>query len=78
MRRFGIGLLCGIAGYIVVAFAGYFLVEQFSSNVHDRSMEAGMTSIFFFGPVGGLMAFVAGFVMGRRRPEPTPDKRAIP
>ena len=33
MRRFGIGLLCAIAGYVVAAFAGYFLIMQFSANV---------------------------------------------
>jgi uncharacterized membrane protein YedE/YeeE len=67
MRRFGIGVLCGIGGYLLAAVAGYFLIEVLSSNSHDRSVEAGMTSVFFFGPLGGLIAFIAGVVFGGRR-----------
>jgi hypothetical protein len=67
MRRFGFGLLFGILGYIVAAIVGYFLVRQLSSNVHDRSLEAAMTSAFVFGPIGGVVAFVIGLVRGGRR-----------
>jgi hypothetical protein len=67
MRRFGIGLLCAIVGYFAFAAASYFLIEQFSSNMHDRSMEAAMTSIFFFGPMGSVLAFIAGLIFGGRR-----------
>jgi len=66
MRRFGIGLLCAIAGYIAIAAASYYLVLEFSSNHHDRSVEAAMTSVFFYGPVGAVLAFIAGFVAGGR------------
>jgi hypothetical protein len=62
MKRFGIGLLCGIGGYIVAAFASFFLVLQLSSNMHDREMEAAMTAVFFFGPLAALAAFIAGIV----------------
>jgi uncharacterized membrane protein YeaQ/YmgE (transglycosylase-associated protein family) len=67
MKRLGIGLLCAIGGYFVGAFAGYFLIEWFSSNVHDRSLEAAMSSIFVWGPVGAVVAFVVGFIRGGRR-----------
>jgi hypothetical protein len=67
MKGFGIGLLCAVAGYVVAAFAGYFLVQQLSSNTHDRSVEAAMTSIFFVGPVGAVIAFVVGFIRSGRR-----------
>jgi hypothetical protein len=67
MRRFGFGLLFGMLGYIVAAIVGYFLVLQLSSNVHDRSLEAAMTSAFVFGPIGGVVAFVIGLVRGGRR-----------
>jgi hypothetical protein len=67
MKRFGIGLLCAVAGYILAAFAGYFLVQQLSSNMHDRSVEAAMTSIFFLGPIGAVIGFVGGFIRGGRR-----------
>jgi hypothetical protein len=67
MKRFGIGLLWAVAGYLVVAVASYFLVLQLSSNTHDRSVEAAMTSVFFFGPIGAVIAFVVGFIRGGRR-----------
>jgi hypothetical protein len=67
MKRFGVGLLYAIAGYVVVAAASYFLVLQFSGNVHDRSVEAAMTSAFLYGPAGAVIAFVFGFVRSGRR-----------
>ena len=51
MKRFAIALLCGIAGYVIVAVASYVVIDHFSSNVHDRAMEAAMTSAFVFGPL---------------------------
>jgi predicted MFS family arabinose efflux permease len=66
MRRFGIGVLCAIAGYLIAAIAGYALIAQFSSNVHDRSVEAAMTSIFVFGPAGAVIGFIVGFIRARR------------
>ncbi len=66
MKRFGIALLWGIGGYIVVAVASYFLVMEFSSNRHDREVEAAMTSVFFFGPVGAVLAFIVGIIRGGR------------
>jgi len=66
MKRVAIGLLCAVGGYIVVALVGYFLVDWFSSNVHDRSVEAAMTSVFVFGSFGAVVGFVVGFVLGGR------------
>jgi hypothetical protein len=66
VKRLGIGVLGALGGYIVAAFAGYFLIDWFSSNVHDRSVEAAMTSVFVFGPFGAVIGFVAGFVFGGR------------
>lgn len=66
MKRFGIGLICGIAGYAIAAFAGYFLVGILSSNTHDRSVEAAMTSVFVFGPLGAVLGFVLGFFLAGR------------
>ena len=69
MRRFGVGLLWAVAGYFLGAVAGYVLILRLSSNVHDRSVEAAMTSAFLFGPAAAVAAFVAGFVRsGKRRP----------
>jgi len=66
MKRVAIGLLCAVGGYIIAALVGYFLVDWFSANVHDRSVEAAMTSAFVFGPFGAVVSFVVGFVLGGR------------
>jgi hypothetical protein len=34
MKSFGIGLLCAIAGFVIFAFVGYWLMMWFSSNNH--------------------------------------------
>lgn len=62
MKRFGVGLLYGIGGYIVSAVVGYLLVLQLSSNSHDRDLEAAMTSAFVFGPIAAIIAFIVGVV----------------
>jgi hypothetical protein len=62
MKRIGIALLYAIGGYIVAVFLSYFLVAQFSSNMHDRSVEAAMTSAFVGGLIGAVVAFIVGFV----------------
>jgi hypothetical protein len=67
LRRLGFGLLFAVAGFILAAIASYFLILGFSSNTHDRSVEAAMTSAFFFGPVGGVIGFVVGAIFGGRR-----------
>ena len=66
MKRFAIGLLCAVGGYVIAAFVGYFLIDWFSSNTHDRSVEAAMTSVFVFGPFGAVVGFVVGLVIGGR------------
>ena len=65
MKNFGIALLIGIAGYFVMAFLSYFLIGKFSSNGHDRSVEASMTSIFVFGPIGFIISFIVGYIWAR-------------
>ena len=66
MKRIGMAVLFAVVGYVVVAAASYFLVDLFSSNVHDRQVEAAMTSAFVFGPLGAAVAFVIGLVRGSR------------
>jgi len=67
VRRFGFGLLGLLLGYPVAAFVGYFLIELLSSNQHDRSVEAAMTSAFVLGPAGALIGLVAGIIFGGRK-----------
>ena len=66
LRRLGIGFVSAIAGYIAGAVLGYFLVDGFSSNQHDRSVEAAMTGAFATGPLCALIGFITGFVRGAR------------
>ena len=71
MKVFGLAVLAALAGYLIGLFGGMFVVDMFSSNVHDKSMEAAMTGAFVFGP---LMAVVASIVTVvyclRRRKQP--------
>jgi len=66
MKRFLLGLLGAAAGYVVAAFAGYALIDALASNRHDRSVEAAMTSAFVIGPMGAVIGFGVGFVLGGR------------
>ena len=69
MKRFGFGLLGFMAGYLVAAVLGYFLIAALSSNSHDRSVEAAMTSAFVFGPLGAIAGSIIGFIKGGRKPK---------
>lgn len=66
MKRFGLGLLWAIGGYVVVALLGYVLIGHLSSNTHDRSVEAAMTSALVLGPLGAIVGSVVGFVRAGR------------
>jgi NhaP-type Na+/H+ or K+/H+ antiporter len=70
MRRFGIAVLGAVVGYLIAALAGYFIVGMLSSNAHDRSVEAAMTAAFVFGPIGAVIASIAGFIVGGRSVRP--------
>jgi uncharacterized membrane protein YfcA len=70
MKRLGTALLYAIVAYVVAALAGYLLVQQFSSNVHDRDLEAAMTAPFVIGPLGAIVGFVVGLVRGGRSSTP--------
>jgi hypothetical protein len=43
------------------------VIETFSANMHDRSLEAIMTAIFFIGPAGAVVGAVAGFALSRAK-----------
>ena len=55
-------LLFVIIGFAVAAPAGYFLISKLSSNRHDSAVEAIMTGIFVFGPIGAISAGVGAFI----------------
>ena len=60
LQRIGRGLLWGVPAYVVGAFGGGWLISVFSTNQHDRSMEAAMTGAFVLGPLAAVIGFVAG------------------
>lgn len=63
LKAIGIALLSGIGGYVAGIFLGILLVNLFSSNIYDKSMEAGMTGFFVVGPLLALVAAIVGFVV---------------
>jgi purine-cytosine permease-like protein len=65
MKVFLIALAACVASYIVFALVGYYLIGKFSSNGHDLGVEASMTSIFVFGPIGAIIGFIAGFIWAK-------------
>ncbi len=67
MRIIGMSLLAAIGGYAAGLFGGMALVDRFSSNTHDRAVEAAMTSAFCYGPLVALLAAVLTFVYLSRR-----------
>jgi hypothetical protein len=70
MRRLLAALLGMIVGYPLFAFVGYELVELFSGNQFDGSVEASMTSAFVIGPIGAIIGLVTGAILGKRKPVP--------
>jgi hypothetical protein len=68
VRRFLIALFSGVAGYLVGAFGGGYLITVLTSNTHDASVEGAMTGAFVTGPLLGLLALIVGFVRSKPKP----------
>lgn len=67
MKVFLIALVSSVLGYMVMAFVGYFLVMMFSSNKHDREMEAAIIAAFVAGPIGLILGIIVGYFVARNR-----------
>jgi MFS family permease len=63
-----IGILWAGAGYVIGALCGGFLVSRFSSNTHDRSIEATMTGAFVIGPIIAILALAFSLLRSPRSP----------
>ena len=61
MKTLGLALLAAIGGYLVELCGGILLIEVFSNNTHDTSVEAAMTGAFVFGPFMALIAVIVVF-----------------
>lgn len=66
MKNVALGFLAGLVGYVLLALLSYYLISKFSSNGHDRGMEASMTSIFVFGPIGFIVGCIGGYLLARK------------
>jgi hypothetical protein len=63
-----------LAGLVIVSsqlhgyFTGlsYVLIGVFSSNRHDRSVEATMTSFLVWALIGFVLCFIAGYSWAKR------------
>jgi len=68
LKRVGLSFLAAIAGFLVGAFGGGWLVSTFSTS-SDRSVEAAMTGAFVYGPAVACVAFIVTLLItGRSRP----------
>lgn len=66
MRRFAFCFLGMTFGYGLGGASGHVILAQASSNMHDRPVEAAMTSALVTGPIGALAGGVVGFLLGGR------------
>ena len=62
LKIIGMSLLAGLGGYVVGMIAAMVLINYLSSNTHDRSVEAAMSSVFVYGPVSGILSFVFALI----------------
>lgn len=67
MKTFGLAVLAAIGGYLVGLFGGMLLIETFSSNQHDKSVEAAMIGAFVSGPLMAVVAVIVLLVFRSRR-----------
>jgi len=59
-------MLAAVGGYLVGLLGGMVLIETFSSNTHDKSVEAAMTGAFVFGPLMAMIAVIVTLVFRSR------------
>lgn len=67
MKTFGVALLTAILGYVVGLFGTMAAIELFSSNQHDKSLEAAMTGAFVGGPLIAVISVIAILALRRNR-----------
>ena len=67
LKIIGLSILALVGGYVLGLVGGMLLVNAFSSNTHDRPVEAAMTAAFAVGPITAVLALAAtpGYVLTR-------------
>lgn len=63
MKTLGLAVFAAIGGYLTGLFSGMLLIETFSSNRHDQSLEAAMTGAFVTGPLMAAAAVIIVLVL---------------
>ena len=66
LRSLAFAFAWGLAGYLIGAFGGGWLITKLSSNMHDRSTEAAMTGAFVLGPLGSRSTMGMAASLSRR------------
>lgn len=54
-----------LAGYAAGGLIGAVLIDAFSGNRHDKSLEAAMTGAFVTGPLGAFVGLVVALLWRR-------------
>jgi hypothetical protein len=67
LKTFALAVLAGIVGYVLGLSSGMFLIESFSSNRYDVSVEAAMTGIFVIGPLMAVVGVIVVLIIRARR-----------
>ena len=67
MKTFRATLLAAILGYVVGLFGTMAAIELFSSNQHDKSLEAAMTGAFVGGPLIAVISVITILVLRRKQ-----------
>ena len=67
MKTFGAALLAAILGYTVGLFGTMAAIELFSSNQHDKSLEAAMTGAFAGGPLIAVISVIGILALRQKR-----------
>jgi hypothetical protein len=62
MPKIVLALLFALLGYVACALVGYVLVSNFSTNRHDKAVEAAMTAVFVCGPLGAIVGGIFAFL----------------
>lgn len=63
MKTIGLILLVGFTGYILGVILGMAGVNMFSTNQHDKAIEAAMTGFFLFGPALAILSIIVAFLV---------------
>jgi predicted permease len=62
MKTLWLAIVAAISGYCIGFVGGMLLIENLSSNTHDKSLEAAMTGAFVSGPLMAITGVIVVLV----------------